>query len=80
MLPKEHPVGIEECPKPRPRRRRWRNTLWVCPICQQAYVSRFDNAVEWGPPGELSLGLTHSAWNWWRWPSPERNLTSFGGF
>jgi hypothetical protein len=57
----------EKCPTPRKRRRR-RNSLWLCPTCGQLWVLRYDNVEDWGGTDDYDMGTVHAHWTWLRYP------------
>lgn len=55
----------EPCPLPSSNSRRWRNALWVCPTCGQAWSLLRTNKPTPDGAGIYSEGRF---WTWWKWP------------
>jgi ribosomal protein L37AE/L43A len=54
---------VEPCDWPI-KSRRWRNTIWVCPKCGQAWTM----VKAWKPSPDSLTRYETPCWTWWKWP------------
>lgn len=64
---------VTTCDPPTTRSRRWRNAIWVCPDCGQAWTLVYADRPEFGGLNRYTEGLF---WTWWRWPFKAPDYTA----
>lgn len=63
-----HRHTVQPCPLPKPKKR-WRNLLWICPICEKPWILRFsveEPSKVYPADGDFNpITYDSPSWVWW---------------